>query len=129
MAGQVLVRLPTTLAARVASAAEADGLTAAAWLRALAVAAVGARPEDAAPVRAYRRPAPPPPEHVVEIARLRESVGELAGAMVQAAIASRVAGRGADHAAIEAALPGVRQVARDLDRLKRAMLGDSGGGR
>lgn len=124
LTGQVLVRLPTALASRIAAAAEADGVTAAAWLRARAADAVGAAPGEAVPVRAYRRPRPPPPAAVVAVAQLREVVAELTGALVQAAIVSRAAGRDADHAAIEATIPSVRALVRDLDRVKRHILGD-----
>lgn len=123
MPGAVLVRLPSELAAWIGSAAAAENLSAAAYLRRLAAVAAGTTPELARP-SPPRRPLPPPPsEAVVEVARLREVVGELAGAMVQAAIRVRTDGAETIHAEIEATLPGIRAAARDLDRVKLALLG------
>lgn len=119
MAGAVLVRLPDELAARVAAVAAAEGLSAAAWLRVHAATALGADLAEARP-SAPRRGLPP--EDVVAVARLRESVGEAVGALVQAAIRSREGGRAEAHAEIEALLPVLREHARDLDRLKAALL-------
>ncbi|SMF36678.1 hypothetical protein SAMN02982917_1873 [Azospirillum oryzae] len=127
MAGAVLVRLPADLAMRVANAAEEADLTAAAYLRRLAAEATRARPELAAPVRAYRKARPPAPQHVVEVVRLREAVGELAGGLVQAAVRTREAGHADLHAAVEAVLPGVRAAALDLDALKKALLEEDRG--
>jgi len=121
---QTLVRLPSGVAGRIASLAAAEGVTGASWSRRVLVAAAGADPVDASPVPARRAPRPPVPAHVVEIARLRESVAELAGAMVRAAILARTDAVTVLHAEIEQALPGVRAAVRDLDRLKRSMLGD-----
>ena len=120
--GQVLVRLPAPTAARIAALAAADGLTGAAWVRRVLVTAAGADPVDAVPVPARRAPRPPAPDHVIEIARLRENVAELAGAMVRAAVLARTDAATVLHAEIEEVLPGVRAAVRDLDRLKRSML-------
>jgi hypothetical protein len=122
MAAQVLVRLPSGTANAVAARADADGLTASAWIRARLVDLVGTEPADAIPVPARRAPRPPAPAHVLEVARLRESVAEMTGALVQAAIRSREGGRMDTHAAIEDTLPAVRRAVRDLDALKLAML-------
>ena len=119
---QALVRLPSGVAGRIASLAAAEGVTGAAWSRRVLVAAAGADPADAVPVPARRAPRPPAPAHVIEIARLRESVAELAGAMVRAAVLARTDAATVLHAEIEQALPGVRTAVRALDRLKRSML-------
>ena len=122
MAAQVLVRLPSGTAHAVMTLADADGLTTSAWIRARLVDLVGTEPADAVPVRARHAPRPPAPAHVLEVARLRESVAEMTGALVQAAIRSREGGRLDTHAAIEDTLPAVRRAVRDLDVLKLAML-------
>lgn len=124
LAAQVLVRLPRATADAVAARADAAGLTASSWVRGHLVELLGTEPAEAVAVRARRSPRPPAPAHVLELARLRESVAELSGALVQAAIRSREDGRHDTHAAIEAALPEVRRNVRDLDALKRAMLDD-----
>ncbi len=56
MAGQVYARLPAPTAARIAALAAADGLTGAAWVRRVLVAAAGADPADAVPVPARALP-------------------------------------------------------------------------
>ncbi len=118
----LLVRMPAPVAAAVRSLAAAEAITAASWCRRHLAAAAGAPAESAAPVRAYRAPLPPVPAQVAEIARLREVVAELCGALVRAAIHSREDDRHATHAEIEAALPGVRAAVRDLDALKIAAM-------
>jgi hypothetical protein len=119
---QLLVRMPALIASYVRSLAAAEDITAAAWCRRHLAVAAGAPAESTAPVRAYRAPLPPVPAHVIEIARLRESVAELAGALVQAAIRTKAGGHQDTHAAIEAALPGVRAAVMDLDALKLAAM-------
>jgi len=122
MAGQVYARLPVPTAMRIAALATADGLTGAAWVRRVLVAAAGTDLADAVPVSARRAPCPPASEHVLELARLRESVAELAGAMVKAAVRTRSDEAHRIHAEIEAILPGVRSAVRDLDRMKLAAM-------
>lgn len=122
MNGQVYARVPASTASRIAALAAADGLTGAAWARRVLVAAAGSDPGDAIPVPARRAPKPPIPAHVLEVARLRESVAELAGAMVRAAVLARTEAATELHAEIEAILPGVRAAVRDLDALKRAAM-------
>ena len=80
----VLVRLDIELASRIAAAAEAQDLTSAAWLRALAVSATDADPICAVPTRASRQPPPPAPEVVVKLAELRHVVAELGGSSLYA---------------------------------------------
>lgn len=122
MAGQVYARLPAATAARIAALAAAEGVTGAAWVRRVLVQAAGADPLDAVPVPA-RCPVPPPlPAHVLEVARLREYVAELSGAMVRAAVKTRTDGAAELHAEIEALIPAVKKTVRDLDALKRAAM-------
>lgn len=124
MGGQVYARVPAATAFRIAALAAADGVTGATWARRTLVAAAGSDPMDAVPVAARRAPRPPVPAHALEIARLRESVAELAGAMVKAAVLARTDGAPALHAEIEAILPGVKAAVRDLDALKRAAMAE-----
>ena len=124
LSGHVVIRLAPGTAALVAARAVAAGLTQAAWVRGQLVGLLGADPVDAVPERARRAPRPPAPAHVLELARLRESVAELAGVLVQAAIRSREGERLDTHAVIEAALPDVRRAVRDLDALKQVFLAE-----
>ena len=124
LSGQVVIRLAPGTAALVAARAAAAGLTQAAWVRNQLVSLLGTDPVDTVPERARRAPRPPAPAHVLEVARLRESVAELTGALVQAAIRSRKGEHLDTHAAIEAALPDVRRAVRDLDALKQALLAE-----
>jgi len=123
MGRQVSVRMDEALAARVRAVAERDGVTDAAAVRLIVTDALGL-PEEARPTARGRSL---PPKHVLELARLREVVAELTGALVQAAIRTREAGLPVLHADIEAALPGVRAAVRGLDALKLAILADLGG--
>lgn len=112
MSSAVLVRLPAELAAAVEARARATDLTAAAWLRALAVAAAGAPVEDARP----SRPPEPPSPDVAELGRLTGAVGKATGAAVQLAKAAREAGAAAFHGEAEAVLAEYRVLAADLTR-------------
>lgn len=127
LSGQVLVRLPSGTAAAVVTRAAAAGLTEAAWIRCQLVDLLGADPADAVLVAARRPPRPPAPAHVLEVARLREAVAEMTGALVQAAIRSREGDRLDTHAAIEAVLPDVRRAVREFDAVKRVLLADGPG--
>ena len=122
MAATVMVRLPLSLAERVQAAASTADLSAAAWLRSLAVDALVDAPADLArPSPPRQAPPPPAPEHVRILADLAHRLGELGGAMVQAAIVSRQDGRTVLHAEIEAALPDVRAASSGvLKAIKRA---------
>lgn len=117
MPSAALVRLPIDLAASLRAAASTAGLSDAAWLRATAVAALGAAPIEARPTRPRRGP---PSFDVVAVARLREAVGEAVGALVRSAAFTRE--QGDVHAALEALIPRFRQAATDLDDLKAALL-------
>ena len=108
------VRLGDGLAGRVRAAAEADGITDAAWLRRLAAVAVDADPTEARPVR-RKRPVPPPPaEHVRAMVALQEVVAELGGSLVKAAVRTREAGHAALHDEIEMLIPGIKKASADL---------------
>lgn len=119
LSSAVLVRLPHDVAERVEATAKTRDLSAAAWLRSLAVDAIGADSIDAVPTPPRR---PPPPAAVVEIARLREVVAELTGALVQTAIRARRGRLDVLHDTVEAVLPGVKNAVRDIDRLKASLI-------
>ncbi len=124
LSGKALtVRLAPEIRAAIDIAAAEAGITEASWIREVIAHEFGAPADYAVPVKAYRQPAPLPPGHILELARLRELVAELGGAMVQAAIGAREDGRGQLHAEVEALIPGVRRAVRDLDRLKIGLLG------
>jgi len=120
--GQAQVRMTADLADRVAAAADRAGLSSSAWLRSLAVAAVGADPVDAVPTLRPTPPRPAPTVDVVEVARLREVVAELSGALVRVAVRTRAGGLDELHAAVEAVLPDVKSAVRGLDRLKAELM-------
>lgn len=120
--GQVLVRMPSATAGRIADLAAADGITAASWSRRILVSTAGSDPGDAVLVPARAQPGTIAPAAILEMVRLREVVAELSGALVKAAILVRTDAPAVLHAEVEAALPGVRQAVLDLDRLKRYVL-------
>ena len=125
MAGQVLVRLPLGTAAAVARCAAATGQTEAAWVRARLVDLLGSDPADAVPVSARRAPRPAPSVDVVEVARLREAVGEAVGTLRQVAGLDRARG-GARLPEIDAAIDRLLGLSADLDEAKAALLRHAG---
>lgn len=108
------VRLGDGLAGQVRAAAEADGITDAAWLRRLAGTALSADPAQARPTRRKKPVPPPPPEHVRALVALQEVVAELGGSLVKAAVRTREAGHGDLHAEVEALIPGIKKASTDL---------------
>lgn len=118
---RLTLRFPVDTLAHVRADAEAAGLTDTSVVRGIVAARYGQAPACAAPVRRYRAARPRPAPDVVEVARLREVVGELGGTLRQLAGLSREAGHGALWAELEVTLPRVRSVADDLDCLKAAM--------
>lgn len=108
------VRLGDGLAAQVRTAAEADGLSDAAWLRRLAVNAIAADPVEARPVRRKRPVPPPPPRYIRAMVALQEVVAELGGSMVKAAVRTREAGHGDLRDEIEKLIPGIKAASADL---------------
>ena len=122
LGGAVNVRLPVDVAGRIAALADAEGITVASWLRRVAVAALGDDVADLVPVRAYTAAWAPQPPHVLEVARLREAIGEATGALTKSAVFVRAAGDVDAHALIGSLLPVFRSHALDLDRLKLALM-------
>jgi hypothetical protein len=112
--GQVLVRLTAEQQAAVATAADSYNVSAATFVREIIAVALKI---DAGPI--VKRTVPP--EIVLDIARLREVVAELGGAMVQASIAAREDGRPVEHETIESLLPDIKKIADELLALKDAL--------
>jgi hypothetical protein len=115
LSNAVLVRLTPAADAAIAAVAAANGLSRAAWLRGLAVAA--------APLaRAEARPSAPvlpprlPREDVAAVARLVGITGKITGATVQLCKQLRESGPAGLHAEAEAVVAALRAVAGDLRR-------------
>jgi len=121
LSGQVLVRLPVGTAAAVRSAAAAAGLTDAAWVRGQLVAALGTDPADAVPVAALPPRRLAPTADVIEIARLREAVGEAHGTLRQIAGLDRARG-GTRLAEIDGGIDALLAAIVDLDAAKGSLL-------
>ncbi|WP_278367554.1 hypothetical protein [Acetobacter orientalis] len=75
------------------------------------------------PKQSVKAFAPPKPEYIRELYRLRESTAELCGALVQYAIKSRQEGHVMAHAEAESLIPDVREAVRNLDRLRKKLEG------
>lgn len=75
------------------------------------------------PKQSVKAFAPPKPEYIKELYRLRESTAELCGALVQYAIKSRQEGHVMAHAEAESLIPDVRDAMRNLDRLRKKLEG------
>ncbi|MBS0965978.1 hypothetical protein JK165_07740 [Acetobacter okinawensis] len=75
------------------------------------------------PKQSVKAFAPPKPEYIKELYRLRESTAELCGALVQYAIKSRQEGHVMAHAEAESLIPDVREAVRNLDRLRKKLEG------
>lgn len=110
MANQAFVRMDADLAQACAQAADRQGLTLAAWLRGLAVAAVD-MPGSARP----SAPIPAPDPLVADLSLLVRSVGRMNGAVVQFAKAMRETSH-PDH-------PTAEEVLGDLRATQRALVG------
>ncbi|MHB0699108.1 hypothetical protein [Roseomonas mucosa] len=121
--GQVLVRLAPGTAGALTRAADGAGLTEAAWVRRQLVDLLGADPADAVPVRGRRAPRPAPTIEILELARLREAVGEAVGTLRQVAGLDRARG-GARLSEIDGALDRLIAAATELDATKRRLLQD-----
>ncbi|MHB0679198.1 hypothetical protein ACX4MV_11475 [Roseomonas mucosa] len=111
--GQILVRLPEGTHGALRAAAAAEGLSDAAWIRAVLVRDLGTEAADAVPVARPRPPRAPRPEWLADLDRARETAAELTGVLVKAAGLSRQAGDVASHREIESLIPGTRRAARD----------------
>lgn len=98
------------------------GLTAGALAREALASSLPDVPAVAAvPVRAYRAPNPAPAVDVVEVARLREAVGEAVGTLRQVAGLDR-SRDGARLPEIDGALSRLLALAADLDAAKADLL-------
>lgn len=75
------------------------------------------------PKQSVKAFAPPKPEYIKELYKLRESTAELCGALVQYAIKSRQEGHVMAHAEAESLIPDVREAVRNLDRLRKKLEG------
>jgi hypothetical protein len=116
MSDSVLVRLTPDAAGAVTEHARARGLSRAAWLRALAVAAAGLPVVE----RRLSRPVPRaalPAEDIAAVSRLAAAVGRAAGATIQFARALREAGAAEPHGEAEAVLHELRARQDDLLRV------------
>lgn len=124
MSEQMLVRLPGPLASAVTLAAHAEGLTAAAWLRGLAVARLEGAPEHVRPTA----PAYEPSLDLEALGLLSRKVSRANGALIQLAKAVRETGT-LGHAELEENLAALRSLRRDLtdvvEEARHARRGDT----
>jgi hypothetical protein len=111
LTGQVLVRLTEAQQHAVAAHARTAQVTGASWLRLLIADAVSVDPGP-------RTTRATPPELILEIAKLREVLAEIGGALVQAAIACRQDGRPVEYDKIERLIPSVKAAVLDVDKVK-----------
>lgn len=122
MAAQILVRLPASAAAEVSARAAAAGVTDAALVRQVLVAALGVHAGDARPVPRKRAALPAPSALLQQIAALREALGEATGALTRSAVFAR-------NAADEDTLGLINELAAiyrartlEIDEIKGALL-------
>lgn len=108
MHGQVLVRLPEALAARVNAHAKADGITDASLVRRILVAILDGDPTDAQPRPRALPPYAAPPAIVADLRDAHEAAGEATGAMVKLSKLAREEGLTAHHEQLEALIPRMR---------------------
>lgn len=110
------VRLAPATRAAVAAAAALEGLSDAAWLRARAVEAAGAPPEEALPTEPVE-PVFLPSETLEAVGQLAARVSRLNGAVVQLARTWREAVAAELHADAEAVLADLRSTQAELGRI------------
>lgn len=114
------VRMEPALAAPVEARAKSLNLTVAAWFRKLAVDAIGADPEFAAPTA----PAYEPAVEIAELGRIARAVSMNNGAVVQ--LLKELRSQGGDVRAVEKVLAGQRAIGRELTDLVLEMKNDRG---
>lgn len=108
MRGQVLVRLPEALAARVRAHAEARNVTDASLIRGIIVEALEADPAECLPRPRALPPYAAPPAIVADLRDAHEAAGEATGAMVKLSKLAREEGLTPHHEQLEALIPGMR---------------------
>lgn len=121
LTGQVLVRLPSGTADAVHASAVEAGLTDAAWIRRKLVDLLGTDADDAIPTATLPAHRPAPTMDIVEIARLRESVGEAVGTLRQVAGIDR-ARTGARLDELDAAITKLIAAGHELDTVKARLM-------
>lgn len=118
MSGQVLVRLPSGLAAVVRREAKAGNVTDASLIRNVLVQHLpDADPQDAQPQPRARQPYKAPPGIVHDLMRAREAAAEATGVLVRVAVRTREEGLHALHAEAERSIPIARRAALELQDL------------
>jgi hypothetical protein len=127
LTGQVLVRLPADLAARLSAAAAAVEVSDAAHVRALLARELAADAAEAVPVRRARPPRAPRPDWLAQLDAAREVAAEINGTLRQIAGLSRAAGAptGRYDDAADAARRAALELARRIGRVCRDL--DGGG--
>lgn len=116
----LLVRLDDDLYGRITEQARQQDVTANSLVRRTMADTLSYPLPPKQTVKAF---APPKPEYIKELYRLRESTAELCGALVQYAIKSRQEGHVMAHAEAESLIPDVRDAVRNLDRLRKKLEG------
>ncbi len=116
----LLVRLDDDLYGRITEQARRQDVTANSLVRRTMADTLSYPLPPKQTVKAF---APPKPEYIKELYRLRESTAELCGALVQYAIKSRQEGHAMAHAEAETLIPDVRDAVRNLDRLRKKLEG------
>ena len=114
------VRLTPATAERVAGAAALEDLSVAAWLRARAVEAAGAPPEDARPTPRIEAPFVPSPA-LATVGHLAATVSRLNGAVVQLTRTGRETGAADLHGDAEVVLAALREARADLGKFVDAL--------
>ena len=127
LTAKIVTRMSPELAAMIRADAERHGWTDAAYIRYVFTTASAEMPAEdltkKAQVTARRQELRAPPSPLtIEVTRLRESLGESVGALVQAAIRTREAGDVELHAQIEATIPTMRRLTLEIDKVKRRLL-------
>lgn len=123
------VRFTSEVRAAIDIAAGAAGITAASWIRELAVHELGAPPDHTVPVKAYEPPAPPPSKAVLDLVDLRHLVRETNGNLTRLAVTARGLGYDDLHSELGASLAAVGAAVRRIDELKLRILGAERGAR
>jgi len=124
LADAVLVRLTPAARAALSAAALADCVSDAAWARTQLVRLLGVDDTDnneSQPTKRYAVPNFKVPDFVVEMARLREAIGEATGALVKSAVFTRETDGHADtQALLESLIPVYSKAALEWDDIKKS---------
>ena len=120
---QLLVRLPDAVYSSILKQAKQENISGSSVCRNVLVRHFGLNECEIMPIKWKKPPTPLQPNDVIELAKLRENMAEMCGALVQFSIKSRETNQQKTHKEIEEMLPFIRKTTLEIDKLKNKIQG------